>query len=525
MRSEQIPGGLRWRESKRRQRRFVRMRELKGFEIPAGDYLHRGLVVVALLVPAGTISSLAGQNFYVSPSGNDNNPGTQAQPFREIRKAIAVVAPGDTALVTDGSYLGFDMFDRVGAANAPITIRAFGTNAVVVPTTDRSDNRDTIHIEDCARVIVDGLHSFGANRASVRVQGGHHVTVRNGVFGNNATWGLFTGFSDDLLIENNECYGSVTQHGIYVSNSGDRPTLRGNRCHDNAGAGIQLNADVNIQPGDGIITGALLENNVIYNNGAAGGGAFNLDGVQDSIIRNNLLFNNHASGIILFQIDGAEGPRGNQVYHNTIDMAADGRWALNFLQTTGTNVARNNILLTRPSFRGGLRFGTTNDVAQTDSDYNILTRITPDDSAILTLAEWQAQGHELHSIAGIITNLFVDTTVGNYHLLAGAAAVNIAQIVPTVTMDLEDRMRPSGGAPDIGCYELSPFSLKIFPLNGGQYLLRLNGGAGRSYQIESASALTGWTAMATFIQSNRSLEYLENSPPAGKRFYRGGSSP
>ena len=119
----------------------------------------------------------------------------------------------------------------------------------------------------------------------------------------------------------------------------------------------------------------------------------------------------------------------------------------------------------------------------------------------------------------------MDTTVGNYHLLAGAPAANIAQIVPTVTMDLEDRMRPSGGAPDIGCYELSPFSLKIFPLNGGQYLLRLNGGAGRSYQIESASALTDWTAMATFIQSNRSLEHLENSPPPGKRFYRGGSSP
>jgi hypothetical protein len=37
-------------------------------------------------------------------------------------------------------------------------------------------------------------------------------------------------------------------------------------------------------------------------------------------------FNNHASGIILFQIDGAEGPRGNRVYHNTIDMPADGRW-------------------------------------------------------------------------------------------------------------------------------------------------------------------------------------------------------
>jgi parallel beta-helix repeat protein len=473
-----------------------------------------------LFLCAAAFPVSAGQIYYVAASGSDTNPGTQAQPFREIRKAVSVVALGDTVLVADGSYLGFDVFTKVGASNAPITIRALGTNAIVMKTTDRNDNRDTIHIEDCAYLVVDGLLSFNANRAAMRVQGGHHVTVRDCVFGNNATWGLFTGFSDDLLIENNECFGSVTQHGIYVSNSGDRPTLRGNRCHDNFAGGIQLNADVNIQPGDGIITGALLENNVLYNNGAGGGGAFNLDGVQDSVIRNNLLFNNHASGIILFQIDGAEGPRGNRVYHNTIDMPADGRWALNFLQTTGTNVARNNILLTRHAFRGSLRFGDTNDVANTDSDYNILTRITPDDNTVLTLGQWQAQGHELHSITGALTSLFAETTAGNYHLLTNAAAVNLGQPFATVTADLEGNSRPYGGAPDVGCYELSPFTLKIFLTGRDQCLLRLSGGTGRTYQLDFSATLTNWTPTATLLQSNRPLEYLEANPSPVRRFYR-----
>ncbi|HYT61554.1 MAG TPA: right-handed parallel beta-helix repeat-containing protein [Haliangiales bacterium] len=482
-------------------------------------------LAAALLVLAGAISAFAAQNFYVTPSGADTSPGTAAQPLREIRAALELVAPGDSILVADGTYLGFDVDSRTGTASAPITVRSVGTNAVVVKTTDRGDNRDTIHIIDSAFVIIDGLRSFDANRAALRVEGGTHITVRNCVLGNNATWGLFTDFSDDLLIENNECYASAAQHGIYVSNSGDRPTLRGNRCHDNFGSGIQLNADVNIQPGDGIITGALIENNVLYNNGAGGGGAVNLDGVQDSVIRNNLLFNNHASGIILFQIDGAEGPRGNQVYHNTIDMAADGRWDLNFLQTTGTNVARNNILLTRHSFRGGLRFGDANDVANTDSDYNVVTRITPDDNAILTLAEWQAQGRELHSITGTLTNLFVDTTVGNYHLLTNASAVDVAQPLPTVTADLEGNLRPSGGAPDMGCYELSPFALKISAFNGGQPLLRMSGGAGRTYRLDSSSALTNWVVATTLIQSNRPLEYLEANPLPGRRFYRASFAP
>jgi len=87
-------------------------------------------------------------------------------------------------------------------------------------------------------VVLDGLRSFNANRAAVRIDQADHVTVRNGVFGNNATWGIFTDFSDDLLLENNECYASGTQHGIYVSNSGDRPVQVGS--HRRAGEVAQV---------------------------------------------------------------------------------------------------------------------------------------------------------------------------------------------------------------------------------------------------------------------------------------------
>ena len=52
---------------------------------------------------------------------------------------------------------------------------------------------------------------------------------------------------------------------------------------------------------DGIISFALIENNVIYENGASTAAPrINVDGVDDSVIRNNLLYNNHAFGISLF---------------------------------------------------------------------------------------------------------------------------------------------------------------------------------------------------------------------------------
>jgi parallel beta-helix repeat protein len=407
-------------------------------------------------------SASAATTYYVAPSGSDSNSGSLAAPFREIRKAISVSQPGDTALVADGSYKGFDLDSMAGTSLAPFTIHALGSAANVLPTMDRSDNRDTIHILFSSYVVIDGLRGFNANRAAVRIDQSDHVTVRNGVFGNNATWGIFTDFSDDLLLENNECYASGTQHGIYVSNSGDRPTVRGNRVHDNAGCGIQLNADLS-QGGDGLITGAVIENNVAWNNGTAGGSAINLDGVQNSIVRNNLLYNNHASGIACFQIDGAAGPTGMQILNNTVDMAGNGRWALLIKSSTGPNVVRNNILYNQNPNHGGIDYGDATDVANTDSDYNIMDAVTPDDSSRVTLAQWQPAGHEPHSFSATPAALWVNETgpSPDYHLKANSPAIDKGQTQGNVPTDIEGRSRPVGSAYDIGCYEFAP-SMSFF---------------------------------------------------------------
>ncbi len=423
------------------------------------DPRRRSIVIAALV---GWISCAvpgilgAATTYYVSPSGNDaTNPGSQAQPFRQIRKAVAVGHPGDTVLVADGTYLGFDVDSMSGTPSAPFIIRGLGGGATVVPTTDRSDNRDTIHVLFSSYVVLDGLRSFNANRAAVRIDQADHVTVANGTFGNNATWGIFTDFADDLLLENNECFASGTQHGIYVSNSSQRPIVRGNRLHDNAGCGLQLNADFSQGP-PGLITGALLENNILWNNGTAGGSAINLDGVQSSIVRNNLLYNNHASGIACFQIDGAAGPTNMQIVNNTIDMASDARWALLFKSSTGTNTVRNNILLDRNPNHGGIDYGDATDVADSNSDDNILDAVTPDDSTRLTLAQWQAQGHETHSFSAATASLFINPALGDYHLPPSSPAIDKGQTTASAPLDLEGHTRPSGAAYDIGCYEYVP---------------------------------------------------------------------
>ena len=421
---------------------------------------------------AGSLAALAfaavavgGTTYYVGPGGGGSPDGSQAHPFAEIRDGLAVAVPGDLILVADGPYKGFTLDGFHGTPAARLTIKAQGTGAQVVVTTDRSDNRDTIFLNDCSYVTIDGLRSFNANRAAVRIAGSQFITIRNGVFGNNATWGIFTGFSDDLLIENNECYGSVEQHGIYVSNSAKRPIVRGNRIHGNAGCGLHMNGDLSMG-GDGIISGALVEKNVIWENGApSGGSAINMDGVQDSVIRDNLLVNNHASGICAYRIDGAAGPKGDVISNNTIVMASDGRYAVQLSETTGINTVRSNVLYDLNANRGGLAIGSeAADTANVDSDYNIFPAEAPYVATDgwdnrYSLAQWQARGLEMHSFIGRLAQLFVDPTTdiatADYHLGADSPAADAGDdsAITAGETDLDGHPRISGAHVDIGAYE------------------------------------------------------------------------
>jgi len=232
-----------------------------------------------------------GHTYYVATTGLDlSGEGSAAHPWRTIQHAAAQVAPGDTVLIDPGTYDGGIIVDTAGTATNPVTFRANGIGVVIDGS---GGERDAFFISYADHIVVEGLTIRHASRAGMRVDNSDHVTVRGCTFADNTTWGLFTDFSDHLLIENNEAYGSVEQHGIYVSNSGDYPIIRGNRVHDNYACGIHMNADASMG-GDGIISHGVVEANVVYDNGAGGGAAINMDGVTDTIVRNNLLHGNHA---------------------------------------------------------------------------------------------------------------------------------------------------------------------------------------------------------------------------------------
>jgi parallel beta-helix repeat protein len=435
----------------------------------------------------------SGHTYYVDPSGNDANDGSSAHPFLTLQKAAdvitqaaassgltlavgsvtsALVPETETVIVHAGSYSGFKMnWDTpvTGSASTPI---AFLADSGAVITSRNGKTADGINFEPgSAYITISGftiLNGGTITRAGIRVCGSDHVSILNNVSGNNGDWGIFTSHADNLLVQGNEAYGSTKQHGIYVSNACVNPTVRGNRSHDNVGCGIHMNGDSSSNDdgfagwNTGLITGALVENNIVYNNGTLGGSAINMDGVQNSIVRNNLLYNNHASGIAMFQTDGAQGPMNNAIYHNTIDMPSNARWAIRLDQLVGTVTLRNNILYNRNTGHGGINFTSAADAALTDSDYNVFggggPAVTPDDLATTaySLAQWQALGKDTHSFTSTPQALFINgsgASGADYHLAPNSPAIDRGQTLPSVTLDIEGNQRPVGAASDIGAYE------------------------------------------------------------------------
>ena len=408
-------------------------------------------LVMFLLAGAAWVADAA--TYYVAPppAGNDAHAGTLAQPWATLQHAADAVQPGDTVRVRAGNYAG-GYFTTSGTVALPITLAAYPGEVPAI-TADNPTTPDGINLEGASYMIVQGFTVNNRTRTGIRAVTCNHVTIRDNSMDGNGVWGILTGFCDDLLIENNVTSHSVQQHGIYVGNSGDRPVIRGNVVFGNSGNGIHMNGDIS-QGGDGIISNATVEDNILYDNGVSGGSGINMDGVQNSLIRNNLLYDNHASGISLYRIDGGGPSTGNQVLNNTVLEASDGRWALNVQDGAINNTVRNNIFYNDHSFRGSVSI-STDSLPGFSSDYNVvMSRFTTDGGdTILTLAQWQAMGQDLHSLIATPAQLFVDATNDNYQLSSTSPAADAGQTLASVPTDIVSIARPQGPGYDIGAYE------------------------------------------------------------------------
>lgn len=468
-------------------------------------------------------------NYYVSPRGDDRYNGRSwDSAFATTQRAANVVASGDSVYVANGDYAGFDL-RRGGTQNAPVVFKAYGDSARII--TRNNVTPDGINIENADWIVVDGFKVVAIDRAGIRAALAQHVTIRNNVCDRNVRWGIFTGFADYALIERNECRYSQQEHGIYFSNSADHPVIRKNICHHNNANGIHMNGD-SAMGGDGLITDATVEGNIVYENGVGGGSGINCDGVAESRFFNNLLYMNHASGISLYKIDASAGSYKNRVYNNTIVNASNGRWCININSGSWGDTLFNNCLINLHPTRGSVSIDSLSRPAFF-SDYNVVINrmSTNGGNTVISLATWQALGYDRRSqLAGALDSIFRDWSAGDYHLRARSLAIDTGtvRVSGIVRYDLDSLARPQGAAFDVGAYEYLPTRIEesesVVARKNAACVVSRNGSVVYFHGLVAGARVTVYAADGRLVEAlnyshGHTVRWVTRTVPSGVYFY------
>lgn len=405
------------------------------------------------------------QTYYVRTDGSDSNNGlsnTSGGAWLTLQHAANTVAVGDHVNVEAGTYAGFGLGfagERSGAQGHPIWFEGHGATI----NAKNSFTADAIDAEFCSYLKITGFvidNDGTVTRAGIRISGFSFGTeVSDNEVKNSHLFGILTGFWQQCSVTDNLVHhivsgsGSASGHGIYVANSGDTCLIARNTVHDCGGDGIHTNADIS-QGGTGIQTEFVIESNLLYSNHQTiSGGAINCDGITNSTFENNLIYDEHAAGIALYRQDAATSSTGNVVVNNTISLAsvAD-KSCIRCAAASVGNIVFNNVLWTAGS---GAAMELDGD-SLPFSDYNLLISRIKVDDAPLTLAQWVTfSGDDTHSaVMTSAASVWTSPGTGDFTLKphGGGAAAGIDTYHGATAPDefRDGTERPVDVAPDLG---------------------------------------------------------------------------
>ncbi len=292
---------------------------------------------------------------YVSPTGNDTNPGTISAPVASLNRANNLASPGDTIYLRGGTYTAtrYVYCDKAG-----LTISSYpGERAVIVGSSTDTTNLGYIIFLLADNQTLMNLEIQGGSYYCVKVETNRNCVIRNCRLGGSGRDCVKTFNSDNLLIEscnigpsgvrdasNAECIDSIASVGV---------TIRDCYLHDSTTTGVYLK---------GSAINGVIERNRVERCGNAGillgqdtDLEFMRDGNQyecrDSVVRNNIVINTQYAGI------GTYSGSNVRFENNTvIDVAKQGQAGL-YVATNGREIParqvtfKNNVVVvnsTRP---------------------------------------------------------------------------------------------------------------------------------------------------------------------------------
>jgi Right handed beta helix region len=276
------------------------------------------LSLVMLLVCVSGAFGQANSSFYVSTTGSDSNPGTQAAPWRTVQHAADTVRPGSTVDVRGGVYEELLTIKASGnAADGFITFRSYpGETAVLDATHFTPSGRQgvlTLHNQSYVRIEGFEIRNFHTAEhrltplgISVMGSGTHIELLKNNVHhieqtfegrdgpGHGANgFGIAVYGTDakvpisDLVIDGNEVHHLKTgsSESLVVNGNVTNFRITHNIVHDNNNIGIDVIGFERTAPDpavdqarDGVVSG-----NLVYNITSRGNPAYGDEQNSDGI--------------------------------------------------------------------------------------------------------------------------------------------------------------------------------------------------------------------------------------------------
>ena len=419
----------------------------------------------SVFVPLHATSREPG-TYYVSPSGNDANPGSEALPWKTIQNAAGRAVPKDTILVEDGLYEGPVVLVRSGEADAYITYKSVNKWGAKIQVTNGEGAQDGIKVV-ANYITLDGFEIYdpapGPGRIGngVTVYSAHHVNVINNKIYDFGASGIQGAFCDHVLFENNTVYDNAKYNPTQSSGISiwrpfavdDAPgyhiIIRNNRSFGNItitknengvnsdGNGIIIDKSWNSKNGERYPHRTLIENNLVYDNGGSG------------------IHIHNSSHIDIFN---------NTSFHNRKNKNVLGTWR-GELYTNGSEdtVWRNNIAVSNPGEgptaynRAIFAFGALNALFENNITYS--TDIN--DTYSVTTLESEVSYDEIvaSNLVGVNPG-FQNTDTQDFSLRPGSQAIDAGSDEIVSFYDINYLTRTQNLV-DIGAFEYYEISLQV----------------------------------------------------------------
>ena len=208
--------------------------------------------------------------YYVSPDGNDSNPGTESLPWKTLKKAASMATANVTVFIKQGTYNERLVPAHSGTAEGPITFTSYPGDSVIIsgvgikfPAGQSGDRwwSGLIHIEGLMYIKISGLRVVNSEASGILVTNCSHITIERNYTDNTFSSGIVVNGCNDIAVEANEVVRACTgldQECISFMTT-NLFEIKNNRVHEGLTEGI----DVKVGSSNGIVS-----KNEVYNQGA-----------------------------------------------------------------------------------------------------------------------------------------------------------------------------------------------------------------------------------------------------------------